>query len=183
MISVSRASLVLFPSLLCALACGGGGPSGHSAVAPETMLQATTAEEKADICRAHVDYYVGRVDSADTYCRWRAQANSTGTTDEEVQLTCALEESQCLMTKEEQFANATAMLEASCDGSAPFTNLLLREYATCPASVGQFEDCGIELIDTLAELRSVPCSEFTVARRNVINMDYSGQACEAIACF
>jgi len=180
---VSRTSLVVLPALFTALACGGGSSSsGHSTVPAETELAATTATDKQEICSAHMEYFLSKVNSVDFYCRIQGQNGATGTTDAELQITCALEEEECRANGEAAFADFQANYRASCDGSDPFVNTLLREYATCPTTVGSLEDCGIESIDTLAGLRDVSCSEYTVALRNVINSDYSGSACDAIRC-
>src|SRR5688572_28788959 len=100
---VFRSPLLALPTILCALACGGGA-SGQSSVARDKSTQELTLAEQQAICDAHVDYALSVIGSADTWCRWQGQANANGITNEEVQASCDVEEANCLAMKNESFA-------------------------------------------------------------------------------
>jgi hypothetical protein len=165
------------------LACG-GGPSGHSAVLPETLMPATTVEQKRQICEAVISYSTAAVDSPGTYCVWTAQSAATGTTDAELQLSCLVAQAVCMQTMDERFAELQGVTDRVCNVEAPLSNTTLNRYTTCPITVGELEDCAIELSDTQENARNVQCGGLTLARSAAISDAANGltvgPACQRI---
>lgn len=145
-----------------------------------------TAEDERAMCLAYTQYGIDTVGSAANYCRWQAQGAATGTTDADLQSSCAVVDDLCQADPQQaqeafQYWKETNL--ANCDGASPLTNTFLRSYIECDNTVGEAETCSVETIDNLGSLKNVPCSQWTMARRDTVNSaDINGASCAAIAC-
>jgi hypothetical protein len=176
--AVSRTAVSMGTAVSLLVGCGGG--SAGSGVAPETAVTSLTLEDKTSICEAQYDYWLGTViGSAESWCQWDAQTDATGTTDAELQSSCAVAYDLCM-------ANAQANFDAvkgamSCQTAEPLSATLLYDYRNCNTTAGKLEQCGFEQFDTAGVIRGVPCAQYTVARRMAANTKLASETCDAIA--
>jgi len=162
------------------LACGGGS-GGSSGVAADKAVPTLTQAEKSSICEAQYDYFFGNtVTSAEGWCLWQAQSNATGTTDAEIQSTCAVKYDTCMIDAQATFDRDKASVPTLCEGTEPLNQTLVSRYRSCNTTVGQLEQCGRDQFDIYGAIRDVPCSQYTAARRAAVNTDSGADSCEAI---
>jgi hypothetical protein len=159
------------------LGCGGGG--GGSGVAPDKAVASLTQAEKISICEAQYDYFLNTIiGSAEAWCQWDAKTDATGTTDAELQSSCAVNYDLCMVNAQANFDAAKASV--TCPETDPLSSAHLHHYKDCDTTVGQLEECGFEQFDIYGALRDVPCSGYTLARRAAGNTTAGAESCEAI---
>jgi len=158
-------------------ACGGG--SSSSGVPADAAVLSLPYTSRALICLAQIDYLFKAIGSVQNWCWWIAEIEATGTTDAELQSSCAVQEGLCLANPQAKIEalKATMCITADPLASAPF----MAQYMFCNTTAGQLEECGREQVDIAASLRNAPCSEYSMARRDAANMPYAtAQSCVAI---